>query len=152
MPLVQSGALQQLQRALMVAIKMDMMTDNQFMKKKSHAHVICLMNVKTVKVFLFTFGKQTSFINEFFISVSVVGGRMLCLDGGGIRGLNLIKMLEALELYLGGPVIEYFDWIAGTSTAGILALALASGIRLITHFKQQLNYDSIFLFLKRQKY
>ena len=107
---------------------------------------------KTVKVFLFTFGKQTSFINEFFISVSVVGGRMLCLDGGGIRGLNLIKMLEALELYLGGPVIEYFDWIAGTSTGGILALALASGIRLITHFKQQLNYDSIFLFLKRQKY
>lgn len=60
--------------------------------------------------------------------VMSAGGRVLCLDGGGIRGLVLIQMLEALELYLGGPVIKYFDWIAGTSTGGILALALANGL------------------------
>lgn len=58
---------------------------------------------------------------------STVGGRVLCLDGGGIRGLVLIQMLEALEYYLGGPVLNHFDWISGTSTGGILALALASG-------------------------
>lgn len=58
---------------------------------------------------------------------SIVGGRVLCLDGGGIRGLILIQMLEALELILGGPVIQHFDWISGTSTGGILSLALACG-------------------------
>lgn len=72
---------------------------------------------------------------DFFKSrVSAVGGRILCLDGGGIRGLILIQMLEALELYLGGPVINYFDWIAGTSTGGILSLAIASGRRYLNFF------------------
>jgi patatin-like phospholipase/acyl hydrolase len=58
---------------------------------------------------------------------SSIGGRILCLDGGGIRGLILIQMLEALETILGGPVIKHFDWISGTSTGGILALALCCG-------------------------
>lgn len=62
-----------------------------------------------------------------FSRKSTVGGRILCLDGGGIRGLVLIQMLEALEMILGGPVIKYFDWIAGTSTGGILSLALSCG-------------------------
>ncbi|XP_046439390.1 85/88 kDa calcium-independent phospholipase A2-like isoform X1 [Daphnia pulex] len=60
-------------------------------------------------------------------SKSSIGGRILCLDGGGIRGLILIQMLEALETILGGPVIKHFDWISGTSTGGILALALCCG-------------------------
>ena len=72
--------------------------------------------------------------------MSVVGGCILRVDGGGIRGLNLIQMLEALELYLGGPVIEYFDWIVGTSTGGILALVLASGIRFMTLLIPQPDY------------
>lgn len=54
-------------------------------------------------------------------------GRVLCLDGGGIRGLILIQMLEELEEILGGSIIDHFDWISGTSTGGILSLALASG-------------------------
>ena len=49
------------------------------------------------------------------------------MDGGGIRGLILIQMLEAMEIILGGPVIKYFDWISGTSTGGILSLALCCG-------------------------
>jgi len=53
-------------------------------------------------------------------------GRVLCLDGGGIRGLILI-LLEELEEILGGSIIDHFDWISGTSTGGILSLALASG-------------------------
>lgn len=58
-------------------------------------------------------------------------GRVLCLDGGGIRGLILIQMLEVLEEYLGGTIIDHFDWISGTSTGGILSLALASGQLII---------------------
>lgn len=54
--------------------------------------------------------------------------QVLCLDGGGIRGLVLIQMLLALEGALGRPIRECFDWIGGTSTGGILALALVHGI------------------------
>lgn len=55
------------------------------------------------------------------------GGRLLSLDGGGIRGLVLVQTLIEIELVLGKPVIGCFDWIAGTSTGGILALGLAAG-------------------------
>jgi patatin-like phospholipase/acyl hydrolase len=33
-----------------------------------------------------------------------------------------------LEKELGCPVIQCFDWVAGTSTGGILTLGLAGGI------------------------
>ncbi|XP_022084989.1 85/88 kDa calcium-independent phospholipase A2-like [Acanthaster planci] len=50
---------------------------------------------------------------------------VLSLDGGGIRGLILTQILIAVEEAAGMPIAEMFDWIAGTSTGGILALALA---------------------------
>uniref|UniRef100_A0A665SVH2 phospholipase A2 n=1 Tax=Echeneis naucrates TaxID=173247 RepID=A0A665SVH2_ECHNA len=53
--------------------------------------------------------------------------RLLCLDGGGIKGLVLIQMLIALEKEAGHPTRELFDWVAGTSTGGILALAIIHG-------------------------
>lgn len=53
--------------------------------------------------------------------------RLLCLDGGGIRGLVLIQLLLAIEKAAGCPIREIFDWIAGTSTGGILALAIVHG-------------------------
>ncbi|CAI5681182.1 unnamed protein product [Oreochromis niloticus] len=52
---------------------------------------------------------------------------VLCLDGGGIKGLVLIQMLIALEKEAGRPTRELFDWVAGTSTGGILALAIIHG-------------------------
>jgi calcium-independent phospholipase A2 len=55
------------------------------------------------------------------------GNRVLCLDGGGIRGLVLIQMLKAIEKEVGKPIKECFDWISGTSTGGILALAILHG-------------------------
>ena len=50
------------------------------------------------------------------------GGRLLCLDGGGIRGLVLVQMLLEIEKLEQTPIVHMFDWIAGTSTGGILAL------------------------------
>lgn len=54
-------------------------------------------------------------------------GRLLCLDGGGIRGLVLVQMLLEIERMAQTPVHHMFDWVAGTSTGGILALALGAG-------------------------
>lgn len=54
-------------------------------------------------------------------------GRLLCLDGGGIRGLVLVQCLLELENIFGKPIVHCFDWIAGTSTGGILSLAITSG-------------------------
>nr|XP_055073990.1 85/88 kDa calcium-independent phospholipase A2 isoform X2 [Misgurnus anguillicaudatus] len=53
--------------------------------------------------------------------------RLLCLDGGGIKGLVLIQLLIALEKGSGRPIRELFDWVSGTSTGGILALAIVHG-------------------------
>ncbi|KAG5681964.1 hypothetical protein PVAND_011364 [Polypedilum vanderplanki] len=54
-------------------------------------------------------------------------GRLLCLDGGGIRGLVLVQMLLEIEQLSQTPIHFLFDWIAGTSTGGILALGIGSG-------------------------
>ena len=52
------------------------------------------------------------------------GDRVLCLDGGGIKGLILIELLSCIEKSTGKKIIDLFDWFVGTSTGGILALAL----------------------------
>jgi patatin-like phospholipase/acyl hydrolase len=49
---------------------------------------------------------------------------ILALDGGGIRGLIPARVLEALEDRTGMPACRLFDLVAGTSTGGIIALAL----------------------------
>ena len=50
--------------------------------------------------------------------------RILCIDGGGIRGIIPAMIIADIERRTGQPVSELFDLIAGTSTGGILALAL----------------------------
>jgi patatin-like phospholipase/acyl hydrolase len=49
---------------------------------------------------------------------------ILSIDGGGIRGAVPAAFLNRLEQETGRPVHELFDYIAGTSTGGILALGL----------------------------
>src|SRR5580704_14451903 len=61
--------------------------------------------------------------------------RLLALDGGGIRGLLTLGIIEKLEADLraanGGSasfrLCDYFDFIGGTSTGAILAAGLAIG-------------------------
>jgi patatin-like phospholipase/acyl hydrolase len=56
--------------------------------------------------------------------------RILSIDGGGIRGILPLAVLAGLEsTYLRGrSVADHFDYIAGTSTGGIIALGLARGL------------------------
>jgi predicted acylesterase/phospholipase RssA/energy-coupling factor transporter ATP-binding protein EcfA2 len=56
------------------------------------------------------------------------GVRVLCLDGGGIRGIVELTVLEHIEQVLGmGLAIQsFFDLIVGTSTGGLIALGLGA--------------------------
>ena len=55
------------------------------------------------------------------------GSRILCLDGGGIRGLVTLSILQEIERKMKKNITEIFDWIVGTSTGGIIALGLCYG-------------------------
>lgn len=50
--------------------------------------------------------------------------RILSIDGGGIRGIVPALVLADLEARTGQRVSDLFDLVAGTSTGGVLALAL----------------------------
>lgn len=54
--------------------------------------------------------------------------KILCLDGGGIKGLYSAEILTEFENAAGGNICDYFDMISGTSTGGIIAAGLALGI------------------------
>ncbi|XP_052223992.1 85/88 kDa calcium-independent phospholipase A2-like [Dreissena polymorpha] len=62
------------------------------------------------------------------------GGRILIMDGGGIRGLVMLEILEAIEKKAGLPIQQLFDWIGGTSTGGIIALGIATG-KSVSHIR-----------------
>jgi len=52
--------------------------------------------------------------------------KILAMDGGGIRGTYTAAVLDELQHRLKRPVNDYFDLVVGTSTGGIIALALAN--------------------------
>lgn len=54
---------------------------------------------------------------------------ILSIDGGGILGLYSAGILSNIEkdFFNGEPLSSHFDLITGTSTGGIIALALATG-------------------------
>jgi len=54
--------------------------------------------------------------------------RILCLDGGGIRGVFTAAALEYWEKQSGLKVVDHFDLIAGTSTGGLLGIGLGLGL------------------------
>lgn len=53
--------------------------------------------------------------------------RILAIDGGGIKGVMPAAFLAALEESIGKRVSRHFDLIVGTSTGGIIAIALGLG-------------------------
>lgn len=78
--------------------------------------------------------------------------RILALDGGGVRGLITLGVLESIERELadraGRPdfvLSDYFDLIAGTSTGSIIAVGLAMGMKVDELVRLYLKYSpSIF--------
>ena len=61
--------------------------------------------------------------------------KLLAIDGGGIRGVLALEVLQRIEDLLkaksGRPdfrLADYFDYIAGTSTGGIIAAGLSIGM------------------------
>ena len=55
--------------------------------------------------------------------------QILSLDGGGIKGLFTAAVLAKLEEDLRTNITDHFDLIVGTSTGGIIALALGLGMK-----------------------
>lgn len=64
---------------------------------------------------------------------------VLSIDGGGIRGLIPAIVCKEIESLTDTPIYKIFDLFAGTSTGGILALGLASGLDASSLFELYKN-------------
>jgi hypothetical protein len=70
--------------------------------------------------------------------------KLLAIDGGGIRGVLALEILAEIEQQVaqgrpGFRLAHYFDYIAGTSTGGIIAAGLAVGMsvaELLTFYRK----------------
>src|SRR3712207_5881937 len=64
--------------------------------------------------------------------------KLLALDGGGIRGVMTLEVLDRIQSELqrrlgrGDDFVlaDYFDYVAGTSTGAIIATCLSLGMRV----------------------
>jgi hypothetical protein len=61
--------------------------------------------------------------------------KLLAIDGGGIRGVLSLMVLDKIEKLLIGEskrkdyrLADYFDYVSGTSTGGIIAAGIAMGM------------------------
>lgn len=71
---------------------------------------------------------------------------ILSLDGGGVRGIYTMNILDQISTYLKIPIREKFDLIVGTSIGGIIGSALAVeklNLPLDEMFSQK-NIETIF--------
>ncbi|CAI8015911.1 85/88 kDa calcium-independent phospholipase A2 [Geodia barretti] len=64
------------------------------------------------------------------------GARILSLDGGGMKGLIEIDVLEQLEQETGKKIPELFDWIVATSTGAIIVLGLLYAKKSLQEIRQ----------------
>ncbi|KAI4295872.1 hypothetical protein L6164_035870 [Bauhinia variegata] len=73
--------------------------------------------------------------------VAKQGLRILSMDGGGMKGLTALQILKEIEKGTGKRIHELFDLICGTSTGGMLAVAL--GIKLMSLEKCEEIYKNL---------
>jgi len=55
---------------------------------------------------------------------------ILCLDGGGSKGIYTLGILKEFEALVSKPLSEYFDIIYGTSTGSIIASMIGLGYEI----------------------
>ncbi len=72
--------------------------------------------------------------------------RILCLEGGGVRGIMELRFLQVLERELGRPVSDVFHMIAGTSAGGMSATALTTPGDTSIGGKRVPRYSADYLF------
>ena len=59
------------------------------------------------------------------LSINEENALILCLDGGGIRGILTLQLLKHLEKISGLPCYQLFDMVAGASTGAVIAGLMA---------------------------
>lgn len=70
------------------------------------------------------------------------GLRVLCLDGGGTRGIAAVTSIGHIVRAMGGiEVCDAFDMIVGTSTGAIIAFLV--GLRRETAADARIRYDTL---------
>lgn len=81
--------------------------------------------------------------------------RILTIDGGGIRGvipamilISLEKSLQALSGKPNAKIADYFDFIAGTSTGGIITCALLTPSKKSPHESRYSASEIVDLYAK----
>ena len=65
--------------------------------------------------------------------------RILCIDGGGIKGVFPASFLATVEEALYKSISPFFDLVVGTSTGGIIALGLGLGFsarQMLTFYEE----------------
>lgn len=82
----------------------------------------------------------------------LAGTRILSLDGGGIRGIVSVTIMKKLqELCYNMPITKLFDLVSGTSTGGIIALALVCNSRTVSEIRDVYMKLSAAVFEKKSK-
>jgi predicted acylesterase/phospholipase RssA len=76
--------------------------------------------------------------------------KILTIDGGGIKGLYSSTILEHLESKY-GAMSNHFDMICGTSTGGLIALALGLKIPAVDISKIYIEHGKV-IFPKRSRF
>jgi uncharacterized protein len=67
-------------------------------------------------------------IRTYPVPGGIAGDRVIiCLDGGGIRGILTVQLLKQIEQIAGMPCHAFCDMVAGTSTGAIIAGLIADG-------------------------
>lgn len=75
--------------------------------------------------------------------------QVLCLSGGGYRGLYTARILEHFQTLTTLPLQKHFRFIAGTSIGAIIGAALAAGVPA-QRIREQIEAIGPMLFAKRR--
>ena len=96
-------------------------------RHKSALEILALLNPST-SLRRNTLGYTNQRLNREHVPKSLPSRtKLLALDGGGVKGFVICQILAVLESRTGKKTRELFDFISGTSTGAILALALSQG-------------------------